>query len=382
MDHPPIPVLEEIRIDEERILHGIHEAHDAKAGPVRGTTDRDRAGSGAIQLAPGRAELVQFRYTAPTFVNAARVRFRHRLLGLDDRWHDAGEDRTATFTTLAPRQYTFEVSAVNAHGIWSDSPARFSFSLAPGFTETDWFPASLTLGGFALASGILAVRLRWQRRSLRAEHATTLAEERARIAQDLHDDLGTALTGVALQLDVLGTEKQPLQPSDPRIGNAAMNVRAQAARMREVVWAVNPQCDSLNSLAGFLEEQVGSLLASAGIEPHLDFPEQLPDWPLGSKARYELALAVREILVNTVRHSGATEMHIRLRCDPGDLVIDFSDNGRGFDPALHGKPGHGLHNIRLRLEKLGGVAEVESRPGAGTRVSVRLPVPGQGGALP
>ncbi|MCW5556489.1 MAG: ATP-binding protein, partial [Verrucomicrobiae bacterium] len=338
--HPPVVVLEEVWMGERRLVRdGLRLPERVSPRRHEGsqillTSASFETGGKPLKLRAGRGQLIQFRYTAPAFINVNQARFRYRLRGLSEDWMDAGKERLATFVTLRPGDYVFEVTASNGHGVWAERPATFAFSLTPSFVQTAWFPASLALGGASLAGGIVMLRLRWQRRSLSAEHAAAMAEERARIAQDLHDDLGTALTGVALQLDAQRRGSGMASDLDDGLGAMASRVRALAARMREVVWAVNPQCDSVSSLAGFLEQQAALLLTPAGIEPRMEFPEEVPDRALDSRTRHHLALAVREALTNVVRHSGATETRLSLYLDAEaeSAWIEIEDNGRGFAP--------------------------------------------------
>lgn len=384
---PPVVLVEAVRLDEQWLARdGLQMTESHSSNGLQESQSRPMSaaafnmGSQPLRLAAGRGQFIQFRYTAPTFINADETRFRYRLRGLSDAWQDGGRERVASFVTLKPGDYVFEVTASNGHGVWAEKSATFAFSLTPQFTQTAWFPASLALGGSALAGALVMLRLGWQRRSLRAEHAAALAEERARIAQDLHDDLGTALTGVALQLDVVNRGTSASGAPDGRLVAASANIRALAARMREVVWAVNPQCDTMPSLAGFLEHQAGTLLGPAGIDPSFEFPERIPPLPLDSATRHHIALAVREILVNCVRHSRATEARLCLRMDSASMSIEIADNGCGFDSGKALGRGQGLGNVSQRLKRLGGACEIESRIGQGTRVVMRLPLPsGQGG---
>ncbi|KAB2659730.1 MAG: hypothetical protein DVB31_15460, partial [Verrucomicrobia bacterium] len=371
-EQAPTAVIEEAMADDRVLLRDGVRDPDRQPGRS-GARGAAAPGTGQARIESGQARLVRFRFTAPTFVNAGRARFRHRLLGLDEAWRDAGEERAANFTNLKPGDYTFEVTACNAHGVWQESPDRFSFTLVPAFAQTVWFPVSIASASLGLVVGIAGWRLRWQRRSLRAEQAAAVADERSRIARDLHDELGTALTGVGLELEVL--RRAAVAPQSDRLAEAAARTRTLAERMREVVWAVNPRCDTIPSLALFLEQHAVPFLRSAGIACRLDYPEELPRIPLAAQLRHQLALGVRETLTNVVRHSHATEVWLRLRLAHEWLVVEVADNGRGFDTA---KPGageeHGLSNLRARLAALGGRFECRSQPGRGTHVSFHVPI--------
>ena len=248
----------------------------------------------------------------------------------------------------------------------------FAFSLAPHFWQTAWFYAGCALGVLGLAAGIQSYRLRWQRRLLKLEEQRALATERTRIARDLHDDLGTAMTGLALELEVIRRENCEQAPLVTRLGNAAKRTRSLAEQMREVVWTVNPRCDTASSLASFLEQQVEQFLRAEGIHVRLDFPEDIPPLPVEADARHQLALGVREALTNVVRHSGASQVVVTMAIDDRVLVIRVADNGRGFELAA--PRGNGLANLRSRLEQVGGTFDCVSSPGQGTTVTFRLPL--------
>lgn len=144
--------------------------------------------------------------------------------------------------------------------------------------------------------------------------------------------------------------------------------------MREVVWAVNPRCDNLSSLAGFLEQQAGQFLKADGLRCRLEFPEDIPALPLDGETRHQLALGVREALTNVVRHAAATEVVLSLALQGQTLMVRVADNGRDFDPAAADKPDHGFANLRARLEGLGGLLEWASQPGEGTTITFRVPL--------
>lgn len=306
-----------------------------------------RPGSDYV-LAPGRGRVMEFTYTANSFVAPDRVRFRYRLTGADQDWCEETSERTVRYINLNPGDYRFEVVSANHHRLWSASPAVFAFSLAPHFWQTWTFYGVCTGAVVGLAASVQAYRLRWQHRLLKLEQERAVASERARIARDLHDDLGTALTGLALELDVTGRKAV------------------------EGVSTVNPRCDTLSSLASFLEQQVSHFLDADDVRVHLDFPESIPEQPLPAVARHQLALGIREALTNVVRHAQATDVVVTLSLQPGELLVQVKDNGRGF--RLGSTSGHGLENMRERLEQVGGRVELESNPGSGTTVTFRLPL--------
>jgi signal transduction histidine kinase len=318
------------------------------------------------------AHVLEFKYTANSFIDSRRVRFRYRLLGTDRDWHEQTTERTARYSHLRPGQYRFEVTAANHHNTWNPAPAAFSFYVAPHWWQTATFYALCAAGVVGLAAAIQAYRLYWQHRLLKLEHQRELANERARIARDLHDDLGTGLTGLALELDVAGRDPAGAPSLSDRLRATARRARDMAERMREVVWTVNPSCDTVSSLADFLEQQVGQFLRADGVQVRLDFPEDIPPLPLGAEARHQLALSMREGLANVIRHAQATEVRVSLAIENSTLVLRIRDNGHGFAPAE--REGHGLANMRQRLKRIGGTFECRSVPGEGTTLTFYLPL--------
>ncbi len=366
---PPLVVIEQVKADNKALSSG--------QGATRVQTQSANSKSSSVDKQPypipaGHGRVVQFQYTANSLVDSKRVKFRYRLSPTDRDWRDETSERSATYISLHPGNYVFEVKASNHHNVWNHEPTSFAFSIAPYFWQTKSFYGLSGATVLAIAAGIQAYRLRWQHRLLKLEQQRALAAERARIARDLHDDLGTALTGLALELDVIGRDPKPEFPVVHRLDQTAERTRALAERMREVVWSVNPRCDTVPSLASFLEQQISQFLRADGIKVELDFPEDIPALPIGGEARHQLALGVREALTNVIRHARATGVVLSLAIEQNWLVVQVKDNGRGLQPSA--KNGNGLHNMRDRLQSIGGTFDFTTEPGSGTTIIFRVPL--------
>jgi signal transduction histidine kinase/ligand-binding sensor domain-containing protein len=367
---PPRVVIEQVKAGD-KIIYGDGEPEPANGERKAPDEGKGRARSIERLLAPGSGRGLEFCYTANTFSDSQRTIFRHRVKGIDPGWITSGE-RVARYLQVSPGTYEFEVTAGDVHNVWSLEPKSFQFSIAPFFWQTWWFYTGCVVGAVGLAAALQGYRLRWQRRLLKLEEQRALANERSRIARDLHDDLGTALTGLALELDVAGRDPRAHDSVGDRLTRSASRARELAERMREVVWSVNPRCDNIASLADFLEQQVAQFLRISGIKVRIDFPEDIPPMPLRAEARHELALSVREALTNVVRHASASEILLRLGVERGKLVVQVKDNGRGLDEF--GRNGNGLTNMRARMEQIGGDFSCESSPGAGTLITFHVPL--------
>jgi signal transduction histidine kinase len=208
----------------------------------------------------------------------------------------------------------------------------------------------------------------------RAEQQRALAQERARIARDLHDDLGSSLTEITMLATANPGLKLPADDAAERMETIARKSRTLVYALDEIVWAVDPERDTVASVARYLASYAEEYLAGLKVACRVQIPNSFPDQVVSGEVRHHLFLAVKEALNNAVRHGGASEIAFRVRVLEDRLSILITDNGSGFD-TLERANGHGLLNLRNRLEHLHGHCELESSPGAGTTVSLQLPMP-------
>jgi signal transduction histidine kinase len=208
----------------------------------------------------------------------------------------------------------------------------------------------------------------------RAERDHALEAERSRIARDLHDDLGSNLTEIGA-LASTGQRASTLADGSPGLFDAiARKARGSIAALDVIVWAVDPEDNSLQSLADYLSGFAGEYLSNSSIACRFKVPVGFPAFQLEGRVRHDLFLAVKEALSNVVRHAQATEAEFAMSASDGTLNIFITDNGKGFETSV-AHDGNGLVNLRERLVKLGGVCAIASRVGAGTTVNIRLPLP-------
>lgn len=322
------------------------------------------------RFAPGSAGLLEIHFTANSFLAPEKLRFQYKLEPRDKDWHDTGNQRFAYLHDLRPRDYTFRVRAANPHGLWNERPASFAFRVEPHFSESWLFYLLCGMAIAGVTAGFMAYRLRWQRRLLVAGQHHALAEERARIARDLHDELGSRLTALAVRTELAVRTSDDRK--DGRFQSLAAESRALAERMRDVIWTVDPECDSLEALAARLTEQAEEFLGAAGIRLRLDLPDALPGLLLSAEARHQLSMVAREALHNVVKHAHASEVQLGMELHEAKLRLRIIDDGTGLDESRRG--GRGVGNMRVRVHSLGGTFQVHSRCGQGTAVEVTVPL--------
>jgi len=326
----------------------------------------------AASLPPGRGDVLELRYTANSLVAPEKVQFRYCLYhdGHDDTWTEAGNRRVAYYTNLRPGNYTFRVIACNNHGVWNEEGASYSFFLAPHFYQTWLFYLLCSLTVVLAGYGLHWIRLSVVRKIERLEKQHALEKERARIANEMHDDLGSSLTQIALLGELANRDLPDANKTGEHIQKITRTTREVFRAMDEIVWAVNPKHDTLSSLIGYLSKYAQDFLRPAGIRCRLDLPQNLPPHPLTTDERHNLFLTVKEALNNIVKHAGASEVWLRVSLDSARCLISIEDNGRGFAIGSARPDGNGLTNMRERLAPTSGEFKLNSQPGQGTRLEL------------
>ena len=351
---PPPVIMEELRVDGEPV-------------PLS---------DGKIIIPPGHKQL-DFRYTALSFDAGDKTRFRYRVDGLDTDWVDADTRRTLQLRNLPPRDYRLRVTACDSEGVWNATGATVTFEVRPFFYQTLTF--RLLASAAVIAAISLAVRRaatrKYRRQLARMEQQHAIERDRARIAKDIHDDVGAGLTQITLLTELARREPDQTGANLERITESA---RTLTKAMDEIVWAVDPQHDTLIGLMDYISAYAEDFLRVAGIRCRMDLPAALPSVGVDAELRYNLFLALKEALNNVVKHAKATEVWLRLRVEPKSFTLVVEDNGQGLmdqDRATSASAdrlssGSGLKNMKKRLATVGGRCVIHSETGRGTRVEM------------
>ncbi len=351
---PPPVLVEEFRVDGEPVPL-------AAGDPV---------------VPPGHGQY-DFRFTALNFDAGERARFRYQLEGFDSGWVDAETLRTAHYAHLPPRDYRFHVIACNKEGVWNNIGATVAFSVKPYFYQTNWFlflAGALVIGGVSVAVRRAATR-KYRRKLALLEKQHAIERDRARIAKDIHDDIGAGLTQITLLTEL--ARREPAQ-TDANLERITHSARLLTKAMDEIVWAVDPQHDTIAGLMDYVSAYAEDYLRVANVRCRMDLPMELPATRVDAELRYNLFLALKEVLNNIVKHAQATEVWLRLRLAPGRLTLAIEDNGRGLRApagaagAERLSSGSGLGNLEKRLAAVGGRCEIHSDAGRGTRVELTV----------
>ena len=244
--------------------------------------------------------------------------------------------------------------------------------VARHFWQRGWF--QVTLWGVLVVTLLLYLRV-MAKLTVQARAQAMLHTERARIARDIHDELGARLTELALEGEVVQTELPAGSPVRPRLEALCEKARAVSGAMDEVVWMVNSRRDTLRDFANFACKHAQRFLSQTPIRCRLDVEGDLPEVLFELPLRRNLLLGVKEALNNAVKYSRATEVSLRIHCSGQTLHVVVEDNGGGFDPDTVDSSRNGLTNMVERMHEVGGQCRIAATPGAGCRVEFQVPLP-------
>jgi len=357
---PPLVMIESVKID----------GREQKTNALNSTWAQ------AIVVPPGHEQL-EIDYTALNFSAPDAVRFQYRLEGRDVGWTDARDVRVANYPNLPPGHYQFHVRAFNEDGVSNATGGVLNITVQPQFWQTWWFHAAgiLCLGGMVIGIVRYISTQKLKREVQLHKQHEELEHERARIARDLHDQLGANLTQVALLGEMAEADKHLPGEIELHAQQISHTARETTRALDEIVWAVNPANDTLEGVANYACKYAQEYLALAGLRYRAEVPTHLPAREIPPEVRHNVFLAFKESVNNVVKHAHASEVWIRLRLASENFILEIEDNGRGM-AGLDVKAAqlrNGLRNMRKRLADIGG--EFSIAPGANGGTIVRLTVP-------
>jgi signal transduction histidine kinase/ligand-binding sensor domain-containing protein len=351
---PPNVLIQSVTVDGKIIARGKNET---------------------IKLPPDHRE-IEIKFTAPSFIAPEEVRFRHRLAGWNEDFSEPGSARTVVYSRLRPGDYTFQVTACNNYGAWTEKVASFAFTVTPFFWQSRLFRIPVALILLTIVAVVVRhLSLRRVRQLLiRTEQEAALQKERTRIAQDMHDELGANFTHISLLGELTRTALAEPDKARDFLGQISRVARTGVQSLDQIVWAINPRNDTLIDLLDYTGQYTLDFVKTAGLQCELDFPDAPPPREISGDIRHALLLIVKEALHNVVKHAQATRVKIIVEISETAMLWRIEDDGKGFDHAPDNASADGLRNIRQRAAALGCQAEITSHPSAGSQVTIQIPL--------
>jgi signal transduction histidine kinase len=345
----PLPIL----------ISGLRVGGDAKPLSELGESEVPE-----IRLSPNENQ-VQINYVGLNFGIGEKLRYQYKLENVDQDWSIPTDQRSVNFARLAPGSYRFAVRAVGSDGSTSEFPAYVSFVILPPFWQRWWFvlAVSITVGLIVYA----AYRYRLAR-------MLEIERVRMRIATDLHDDIGSNLSLIAMVSEVAN---RGMRSKDSEMSGwlrlIANTSRETVDSMSDIVWAINPAKDRLFDLTQRMRRLADDILSAQNIKLEFTAPDKQAEKYLGADTRREVFMIFKEALNNAARHSKCTKVEVELLAKDGYLQFNLKDNGSGFD-VPSASQGNGLSSIRKRAQNLDADLSITSEIGEGTVIALRIPI--------
>jgi len=336
-----------------------------------------------LTLPPGSRRL-QVHYTALDFTAPEKVRFQTRLEPGDHDWQEVGDRRIAYYYDFHPGTYVFRVRAVNHAGVWNEAGASLAFTVRPHFWQALWFKALVLAGLAAVIYGGFRRRVVRLEKERVTQHAFTRQlilsqeNERKRVAAELHDGLGQDLLLVKNRLALAAARQAAAAELTRQLDAATAATTRAIGEARAISHALRPAALEQVGLTKAIEWMVEQLGQGSATQ----FSTELDnlDGLLAPEMEIHLFRIIQEGLNNITRHAGAAQVILEVKREGAGLCVSLFDDGRGFDAEKRrhepeARPGLGLASMVERAQYLGGRLDLQSAPGRGTRVTVRVPLP-------
>jgi two-component sensor histidine kinase len=305
-----------------------------------------------------------FEFAALNYNNSKANKYAYILEGVDRQWHQAGTQNFAGYTDIRPGHYTFKVKASNNDGVWNDQPVIVGVVISPPWWNTWWFYTLCFLAACAIIYVIYRIRI---------EQVLKVYRLRSSIAKDLHDDVGSALSSIALLSNISekAKTKASLKPEEifSRIGDTS---KRMIDLMDDIVWSVNPDNDRFSNMLVRMREYAAEMLESKNIDFSFHIANDIDELRIPMQMRKDYFLIFKEAINNLAKCSDCTHANISIEKVNKNIITTIADNGKGFDAQIINS-GNGLKNMQQRALAIKAKLHIETGPGKGTSITLIMP---------
>ena len=301
-----------------------------------------------------------FQFAALDYTRPEANKVQYFLEGWDADWV-ISDNHTARYSNLPPGKYTLRLKVSNAAGVWSQEEKINIFIQSP-FWKRSWFLMLLSLFLIAVVAFMTyeIAQTKAKRKLRLLEQKIAVDAERNRISADMHDEIGSGITHIALLSELIQAQNKEEKELKKDINTIATSARKLVQTMSEIIWALNPHNDSLENLLAYTREQSQQLFESMNIQLHIDFPDTVPDIKLSNVQRRNLYLVTREALNNALKHSDATNIQLKFEVAHTMYCFSVIDDGVGIKEKNTKYGSNGLINMQKRMKDIDGTIEWQS----------------------
>jgi ligand-binding sensor domain-containing protein/two-component sensor histidine kinase len=316
-----------------------------------------------IPLTPSQ-NAARFEFSALGFTNEKQVMYSYRLKGSNDTgWSKPENIHEASYASLPPGNYTFEVKTIGWNG--NDGiPASFPFFISTPFWKQGWF---IGLCIFLTALFFYALY------RYRINQLLRLQKVRNSIATDLHDDIGSTLTNISILSELSNKNITQPEKAQPFLQRISEEVQASSQAMDDIIWSVNSNNDSLDEILARMRRYAAELFDNSDTICHLQLDDTAGNKKLGMEQRRDVYLIYKEALNNIHKHAAAANVQINVSQIKNYLWMKIEDDGKGFDTGTLTHR-NGLKNLATRVEKWKGNISIQSIKDKGTVIEIKLPL--------
>jgi ligand-binding sensor domain-containing protein/two-component sensor histidine kinase len=312
-------------------------------------------------------------FASPYYSGSEKIHYSYKLEGVDKDWVDAGTRNFASYPNTGSGNFVFKVRVSSGNRKWAESTSSIIIEVVSPFWKRWWFYLLLVL----FIAGVLYIIYRYRVNELMKRQAI-----RNKIAQDLHDNIGSTLSSISVYSEVakIHGKKNEKQSLNDVLEKISATSNEMVAEMNDIVWAINPRNDSMEKIIQRMESFAKPLAAARNIRFNLTADESIPSLQLNMDKRKNFYLIFKEAINNAIKYSGASEINAIIRFDSHQLNLTVKDNGVGFnvekEMAEHSTSlsGNGLKNMHTRAAELNAKIEIESQPGKGAAVVLIVPL--------
>lgn len=305
-----------------------------------------------------------FRFSVLDFASSGRYTYYYQMTGYDKQWIKANDQNFATYTNLPPGKYIFKVKAAIPGSAIESDITSMPITINPPFWKTWWFILIIVAALCAALYGLYRYRI---------NQLMQVQSVRNRIATDLHDEIGSALSNINMLAAI--AQKKLDQPSeaDKYLGRISEEVTASGQALDDIIWSVDTKNDTLEEMIARMRRYAAELFeAKDNIKCELDFEDGFTSRKINIEQRRDIYLVYKEALNNICKHSQATYFTVKVFLRGDMLHLQVTDNGVGFD-ITRTTHRNGLKNMRARIERWKGKIIITSGAG-GSRIEAEIPV--------
>ncbi|REJ78684.1 MAG: hypothetical protein DWQ47_04340 [Acidobacteria bacterium] len=353
------------------VLDVANEFLDDKADPIyirRVTVGGEEQGpTSGMEITYDRNSLV-FEYVMPTSFRESATEYRTQLVGLEDAPTEWSRDTRREFTFVPSGDFEFRVWARDSQRNIS-GPVTMPFIVHPAWWQTWW---AFVLYFFATAAVVALVAFLVYRN--RYNRLLEIERVRARIASDLHDDVGASLSKISIISEMLAYDGQGrAEEEKDSLLKIAQTSRDVVGSMGDMVWSINPSKDNLQETVQRMRRFASDVLSPRDIDLEFSAPEKGRLVKLNVDLRRQLYLVFKEAVNNAAKYSDCEKVSVDLNVRGSEIRLKVTDDGKGFDVSSS-NGGNGLSNMKMRMEAVAGELRVRSSEGDGTVIEASAPL--------